>query len=40
MSRTVERLRRLITSAEELSSVTRTMKGLAAVNVRQYEQAA
>jgi F-type H+-transporting ATPase subunit gamma len=40
VSRTVERLRRLITSAEELSSVTRTMKGLAAVNVRQYEQAA
>ncbi len=40
MSHTAERMRRLIASAEEISAVTRTMKGLAAVNVRQYEQAA
>lgn len=40
MSESVERLRRRIASAEELRSVTRTMKGLAAVNVRHFEQAA
>ena len=40
MSQTVERLRRRMSSAEELGSVTRTMKGLAAVHVRQFEQAA
>jgi F-type H+-transporting ATPase subunit gamma len=40
VSQSEQRLRRRMSSAEELRSVTRTMKGLAAVNVRQFEQAA
>lgn len=40
MSQSEQRLRRRMSSAEELGSVTRTMKGLAAVNVRHFEQAA
>lgn len=40
MSQSEQRLRRRISSADELKSVTRTMKGLAAVNVRHFEQAA
>lgn len=36
---TVEQLRRKITSAEDLQSVVRTMKALAAVSIRQYEKA-
>lgn len=40
MSQSEQRLRRRLSTAEELRSVTRTMKGLAAVNVRHFEQAA
>ena len=36
---TIEALRRRIKSAEDLHSVVRTMKALAAVNIRQYEKA-
>lgn len=36
---TLESLRKKIGSAEELKSVVRTMKALAAVNIRQYEKA-
>lgn len=36
---TIEQLRGRISSAEDLQSVVRTMKGLAAVNIRQYERA-
>ncbi|MDY0042011.1 MAG: F0F1 ATP synthase subunit gamma [Desulforhabdus sp.] len=35
----IEELRRKITSAEDLQSIVRTMKALAAVSVRQYEMA-
>ncbi len=37
---TIEGLKRQIGSAEELMSVVKTMKSLAAVNIRQYEKAA
>lgn len=37
---TSEELRRQISSTEDLQSVVKTMKALAAVNIRQYEQAA
>jgi len=36
---TIEELRSKITSAEDLQSVVRTMKALAAVSIRQYEKA-
>lgn len=36
---TIEGLRRTIESTEELQSVVKTMKALAAVNIRQYEKA-
>jgi F-type H+-transporting ATPase subunit gamma len=36
---TLEALQRKITSAEDLQSVVKTMKALAAVNIRQYEKA-
>jgi F-type H+-transporting ATPase subunit gamma len=36
---TIESLRRRINSTEDLHSVVRTMKALAAVNIRQYEKA-
>jgi len=36
---TTERLRNRIETAEELESVVRTMKGMAAVGIRQYERA-
>ncbi len=36
---TIESLRRRISSTEDLHSVVRTMKALAAVNIRQYERA-
>lgn len=36
---TLERLRRRLTAYEELGSIVRTMKALAAVSIRQYEQA-
>jgi F-type H+-transporting ATPase subunit gamma len=36
---TIESLRRRINSTEDLHSVVRTMKALAAVNIRQYERA-
>ncbi len=36
---TIESLRRKIVTAEELRSVVRNMKALAAVNIRQYEKA-
>ncbi len=37
---TLESLRRKVEATEDLQSVVRTMKALAAVNIRQYEQAA
>jgi F-type H+-transporting ATPase subunit gamma len=37
---TLEAVRRQIQSVHDLQSVVKTMKGLAAVNIRQYEQAA
>ncbi len=37
---TDEALKRTIETVEDLSSVVRTMKVLAAVNIRQYEAAA
>ncbi len=37
---TLESLKRRLRSTEDLQSVVRTMKSLAAVNIRQYEQAA
>lgn len=37
---TLEGLRRKVESTEDLQSVVRTMKALAAVNIRQYEEAA
>ncbi|MFG0284643.1 MAG: F0F1 ATP synthase subunit gamma [Phycisphaerales bacterium JB039] len=37
---TLEYLRRRVESAEDLQSIVRTMKALAAVGIRQYEQAA
>jgi F-type H+-transporting ATPase subunit gamma len=37
---TLERLRRQIRAAEDVAAVVDTMKGLAAVNVRQYQRAA
>jgi F-type H+-transporting ATPase subunit gamma len=39
MSETVQALRRKISSAEQLGSVVRTMKGLAAASILQYEAA-
>ena len=36
---TLEGLRRKIRAAEDLQSVVKTMKSLAAVNIRQYDQA-
>ncbi len=39
MTQTIEDLRGRIETAENLHSVVRTMKGLAAVNIRQYERA-
>jgi F-type H+-transporting ATPase subunit gamma len=36
---TIDLLRRRINSAEDLHSVVRTMKALAAVSIRQYEKA-
>ncbi len=36
---TIEQLRRKIASADDLKSIVRTMKVLAAVNIRQYEKA-
>ena len=36
---TPEALKRKITTAEELQSIVKTMKALAAVNIRQYESA-
>ncbi len=40
MSSTLETLERQISSGEDLSSIVRTMKALAATSVRQYEKAA
>ena len=40
MTETLQDLGRRIESANELHSVTRTMRGLAAVNLRHYEVAA
>lgn len=40
MSSTLENLQAQITSGEDLSSIVRTMKALAATSVRQYEKAA
>ena len=40
MTETLQELDRRIESANELHSVTRTMRGLAAVNLRRFEQAA
>lgn len=40
MSSQIEALQRQITSSEDLSSIVRTMKALAATSVRQYEKAA
>lgn len=39
MAETIESLRRKIQTAEDLQSVVKTMKALAAVNIRQYEKA-
>ena len=39
MSESIETLQRKISSAEELKSVVRTMKALAAASVLQYERA-
>ncbi|MGA8660494.1 MAG: F0F1 ATP synthase subunit gamma [Chthoniobacterales bacterium] len=39
MSETIETLQRKISSAQELKSVVRTMKGLAAASIAQYERA-
>ena len=39
MTATLETLNRQIHSAEDLASVVRTMKTLAAVSIRQYEEA-
>jgi len=40
MSSTLENLQKQIASGEDLSSIVRTMKALAATSVRQYEKAA
>ena len=39
MSGTLEELQKQIGSGEDLASIVRTMKALAATNVRQYEKA-
>ena len=39
MTTTLDMLERQISSAEDLASVVRTMKTLAAVSIRQYEEA-
>ena len=40
MSESLQELERRIESASELHSITRTMRGLAAVNLRHHERAA
>ncbi|MEA3364374.1 MAG: ATPase F1F0 subunit gamma, partial [Candidatus Hydrogenedentes bacterium] len=35
---TIESLRKQISSAQDLHSVVKTMKGIAAVSIRQYER--
>ena len=39
MARTLEAIRRKINTAEDLQSIVRTMKGLAAANIRQFLKA-